>query len=176
MFNNCLSSGMSQKAGGGRQYGFFIREKEASRIQTPIRAIRKLISDIEDALRHPKGKFHTIFINYSKAFDIRNRKKLLDKLEDITKGGNEDIKFIRNLLAHNTVQVNDGVTTSRGITQANGVLQGDPMSPLFTIATANIMKYMNTQSTVSLYTYTDDIVIRSPSKQEAQAALNGLQK
>ncbi|KAJ4425719.1 hypothetical protein ANN_27915 [Periplaneta americana] len=82
-------------------------------------------------------------------------KMLLDtpKAKDITKEGNEVINFIRNLLALNKVQVT--TPDQRRHTR-------DPTSPLLlTIATGDIMKYLNT---VCLYMYADDLLANKRHK------------
>jgi hypothetical protein len=40
-----------------------------------------LKEDIEKALRHPRGKLHEIFVDYTKALHLINRTLLLEKLE-----------------------------------------------------------------------------------------------
>jgi len=61
--------------------------------------------------------------------------------------------LVRNILAYNTVQIDDGDFLSRELNQTNEVLQEDPASPiLFNVATAHVIKIIDTS--VSHYTYT----------------------
>lgn len=151
-----------------QQFGF--REGRST-----LHAVSNLLNDIEQALRHSKGKLHTVFIDYTKAFDLMNRTKLIEKLESMTKGGNEVTTAIRNILAYNVIEIKDGVATSREILQTNGVLQGDPMSPtLFNIATADVTKILENYNSVSLYMYADDMVLNSTNRHELQEVLNKL--
>lgn len=61
--------------------------------------------------------------------------------------------LIRNILTENKVHISDSITTSREITQMNGVLQGDTLSPLlFNILTSDIAKALQ-DTPASLYMY-----------------------
>lgn len=129
--------------------------------------------DIEEELRHPAGKLHSIFIDYTKAFDLMNRTLIMEKIEEIT-GKTHETRLIRNILANNTVEVDDAVTTSKPIEQTNGVLQGDPISPLlFILATAGIPKAVETEE-VKIYAYADDMALVSKNKDKLQEAFNRL--
>jgi hypothetical protein len=141
-----------------------------------IHAVNNLLKDIDEALKMPKGKFYTIFIDYTKAFDLLNRKKLLTKLENLIDTRNPHTVIVKNILAHNTVVINDTVSTSKDIIQTHGVLQGDALSPLlFNVATSDIAKTLQQRphQTV-IYMYADDIVIGSTNKTDLQNALNDL--
>ena len=146
--------------------------------RSTLHAINNLISDIDEALRHTRGKFHAVFIDYTKAFDTLNRSLILTKLEDIIGKNNKLTTLIRNILRTNYVQITDGVADSKLIPQTNGVLQGDPISPLlFNIATYDVVREIS-QGTedVEIYLYADDMVIGSRSLQEAQKTINQLDK
>ncbi|XP_049845550.1 uncharacterized protein LOC126298296 [Schistocerca gregaria] len=95
-------------------------------------AISNLIDDTEDALRHPQGKFHAVFIDYTKSFDKLNRRTLISKLESIT-GKDKLITLIHNRLMAKFIQVIDDVSTPIIIPQANCILQGHPLMPLLFI-------------------------------------------
>jgi hypothetical protein len=65
----------------------------------------------------------------------------------------------KELLQYNNIIINDIINKSKKLVQTNGVLQGDPLSPLlFTIVTANDIQGFESQ-TVSSYMYTDDTII-----------------
>jgi hypothetical protein len=46
-----------------------------------LQAASCLKEDIEEGLRHPRGKLQAIFIDYTKAFDLINRTLFIEKLE-----------------------------------------------------------------------------------------------
>ena len=69
------------------------------------------------------------------------------------------------------------MTTSKKITQTNGILQGDPLSPLlFNIATANISTILSENEETTLIMYADDMALGSANKEELQATLLKLEK
>jgi hypothetical protein len=72
------------------QFGF-------RRGRSTLQAASCLKEDIEVALRHPRGKLHAIFIDYTKAFDLINRTLLIEKLEERT-GKNHTTELLRNIL------------------------------------------------------------------------------
>ena len=48
--------------------------------------------------------------------------------------------IVKNILAYNQITIDDAICKTKEITQTNGVLQGDPLSPiLFNIATADVI-------------------------------------
>lgn len=144
--------------------------------RSTLHAIKNLIDDIEDALRHPRGKFHAVFVDFTKAFDKLNRHLLITKLESI-KGKDKLTALIHNMLAANFIQITDEVTTSKTITQTNGVLQGDPLSPLlFNIATYDAVQMIKQDTEgIKIYMYADDMVIGSNSTDNLQRATNQLE-
>jgi hypothetical protein len=75
-------------------------------------------------------------VNFFKAFDMLNRAKLVEKLENVIGPHHAITRIPRDMLAYNYAQVEDSIAISRDITQTNGVLQGYSLSPLlFNIAT-----------------------------------------
>jgi hypothetical protein len=74
------------------------------------------------------------------------------------------------------VPVNDGTSISTEILQTNGVLQGDPLSPLlFNLTTIDVVSAVQKgNGDVNSYIYADDIVIVSSLHQEIQSALEDL--
>ena len=119
-----------------------------------IQAAKCLIDQIKDALNKPHGKYYAVFINYSKAFDLIDRKNLMQKIEAAI-GENQPLyPILKDILSCNYIQIDDGVTTSNIIRQTNGVLQGDPISPLlFNIATADITQITENASETTLITW-----------------------
>ena len=105
--------------------------------RSTIQAITALLEAIEEALRHPRGKYHVVFIDYSKAFDLLDRSIITTKLREIVGEENTTTRLIGDMLKNNKIIIKDAVSESEEITQTNGVLQGDPLSPLlFNITTA----------------------------------------
>lgn len=140
-----------------------------------MHAINNLLSDIQVALRHPKGKLYTIFIDFKKAFDLLDRQIIMKKLETII-GDNYLTHIIRCIMTVNRVTIDDNVTTSTPIVQTNGVLQGDPISPLlFNITTADVvqaLKIANCKATI--YLYSDDMVLCVTKHRDLQESFNTL--
>ena len=153
------------------QYGF---RKGRSTLQ----AISNLLDDIKEALRMPRGKFHAVFVDYTKAFDTLDRTLTISKLQSMTGTDNELTKLIHNMLTTNYIQITDGISTSKPITQTNGVLQGDPLSPLlFNIATHDVVQVISQDTEhLKIYIYADDMVIGSRSLHEVQKAINQLSR
>ena len=96
-----------------QQYGFRPQ-------RNTVQAIGNLLQEIEQALQHPKGKYHAVFIDYTKAFDLLNREKLLEKLTHMLGESHTITKVMNNILAYNIVNISDGVCCSRDIVQTNG--------------------------------------------------------
>jgi hypothetical protein len=64
-----------------------------ARGRSTLQAVKCLQGNTHDGLRHPRGKLHAIFIDYTKAFDLINRSILIDKIEGIT-GRNPTTRLI----------------------------------------------------------------------------------
>lgn len=149
------------------QFGF---RKQRSTVQ----AIECLQRDIGDALSRPREKLHAVFVDFTKAYDLINRSKLIEKLEKAIGAENPITRITKDILADNRVQVDDNVTISEPIAQSRGVLQGDPMSPhLYNVATMDVIKATETEG-VKTYMYADDMVMISRSIDSLQMAINRL--
>lgn len=82
--------------------------------------------------------------------------------------------IIQDILRYNWMHITDEVTTSEAIKQTNGVMQGDPISPLlFNIMTADIGEALNG---AKLIMYADDMALGSEKREELQTDLNTLQQ
>jgi Reverse transcriptase (RNA-dependent DNA polymerase). len=64
-------------------------------------AVGCLLKDIQERLQ-AHGKKYVIFIDYTKAFDTVNRRKLIGKLESLF-GFSDMTNLIANILAYNQV-------------------------------------------------------------------------
>lgn len=138
-------------------------------------AIQNLLEDIRDALRLPKGKLHAVFIDYKKAFDLLDRNVLITKLEHMIGKEHYLTKIVTTILEYNQVRIQDNASLSIPLLQTNGVLQGDPLSPLlFNIATADVMQVINNECATKMYIYADDMVMLSENAQELQRSFNKL--
>jgi hypothetical protein len=109
---------MTENALLDEQFGF---RRERSTLQ----AANCLKEDIEEALRHPRGKLHAIFIDHTKAFDLINRTLLVKKLEKKI-GRNYAIKLLRNILGKNFIHIDDTIAKSQPLQQKNGYSKETP--------------------------------------------------
>ncbi|KAJ4437610.1 hypothetical protein ANN_17755 [Periplaneta americana] len=143
--------------------------------KSTLQAVKCLQEHIEEALNKQKGKLHAVFIDYTKAFDLVNRTMLIDKLENITRK-NYITRLLRNIMESNYVQIDDNLDRSQPLEQPNGVLQGDPLSPLlFNIATSDVYKDIEADN-VKIYAYAVDMVILSTDIENLQTAFNHLKE
>ena len=142
-----------------------------------LHAVKNVLNSIDDTLRHPKHKYFAVFVDYTKAFDYLNRQKLIRKLEDKIGSQNRNLIIINNILTANKIIIDDGTCLSKPITQTNGVLQGDPLSPLlFNLATSDIVEECLADiATVDIFMYADDMVLGSSSKEDLQVAFTRLE-
>ncbi|XP_047120516.1 uncharacterized protein LOC124803374 [Schistocerca piceifrons] len=97
--------------------------------QSTILAVENMLEQIKHMTGRPKGKLYMVFVVYSKAFDLVNRKVLMDKLEELI-GRTSTTTLISNILAENHIQLEDGIGISDWLPQMNNILQGDPLSPI----------------------------------------------
>lgn len=139
-------------------------------------ALRNLFGDISNALNGPDKKLLVIFVDYKKAFDLLDRGKLLIKLETVLGHANPLLEIIRCILAFNYVTVNDNTALSNPILQRNGVLQGDPLSPLlFNVAISDLAGKMKEEmEDLKVYLYADDVAIASRCPEKLQMAFSKL--
>lgn len=128
-----------------------------------------------EALQEPRGKLYAVFVDYSKAFDLLDRHVVVKKLGIMIGNDHYLTRIISEILELNKVVIYDNVTFSNPLSQTNGVLQGDPLSPiLFTIATADVIDVV--ASSVQIYMYADDMVIAARNPRDLQESFNRLTK
>ena len=129
-------------------------------------------------------RLYAAFIDFKKAYDTVNRKKLLDTLHNIGVGSKfaENIRAIYDKVQY-TIKVKGKVMDP--LTSNLGLKQGCPLSPLlFNIYINDIAKYLNKNSQepnitlqgteITHFLYADDLVIISPSKKGLQDKLDNL--
>ena len=150
------------------QYGFIPG-------RSTTQAIQKVLEYIGEALRQPRGCAYATFVDYQKAFDGVNRNILLRKLRTLLGPESQPLKFISSILESNEISISDGHLESMNIAQTNGVLQGDPLSPmLFNVLTNDIVTKITTEE-VKILLYADDMVILSKNRNGMQQAINKLE-
>ena len=69
-----------------------------------------------------------LFLDMKKAFDSIDRKYIYRKIIDSKKFTVHELNLLADILDINFLQINDGITTSKKITQSNGVKQGGSLS------------------------------------------------
>ena len=113
-----------------------------------------LIRDIQEGLQKERGKIYVVFLDYVKAFDTVNQKILMAKLQRLSNTWTH--RLISNILAENHLQISNNIDRSEWISQENGVLQGDPLSPiLFNILTCDVVETIRKEvEDISMYIYT----------------------
>lgn len=151
------------------QFGF--RPKRST-----LMAVSNLLQEIQNAITEKQMKLYVLFIDYQKAFDSVNRQLLVTKLEDML-GRSTLTRLIGNIMAENYIQISDSVGESNWISQKNGVLQGDPMSPiLFNILTHDVGLAIKANTKASIYIYADDMALASENVEDLQKATDILGK
>jgi retron-type reverse transcriptase len=121
------------------------------------------------------GKKYVVFVDYSKVFDTVNCTILLEKLKKII-GNTWVLKLISNILVENNIQVYDNTAKSDWISQKNGVLQGEPLSPhLFNVLTYDIIEKINKKvQNVMVYMYADSMALALSNREEIQKTTDAL--
>ena len=85
--------------------------------------------------------FYTVFIDFTKALDLLQRDLIIQKLEETV--GKESVwtRIIKSIIKYNITTISDNLSISDPIMQSNGVLQGDPMSPmLYILASEEVLR------------------------------------
>lgn len=143
--------------------------------KSTLNAIELLLKHIWEALED-RDKFYTVFIDFTKAFDLLNRKLVIEKLKETLGSNNIWTNLINTMLSWNEIYITDNIAMSEPIIQTNGVLQGDPLSPLlFILATEEILR-ITQQDGIFSCAYADDIVIGSRDITKLQKTINEVEK
>jgi hypothetical protein len=142
--------------------------------KSTLQAVGQLLAEVRDSLKRPRGCLYELSIDYTKAFNSAYRRKLMQKLE-LTLGRKDCIvALIRDIMGHNYIRVHDCLTLSYSIMQTNGVLQGDPLSPvLFILMTADMKKTVSLRN-ITLLMYTDDIALLSSDPEDLQVSFDSV--
>ena len=134
-------------------------------------AIESLLKNIWDAL-DKREKFYVVFIDFTKAFDYIDRELIQEKVEETLGINNVWTKTAKSILRWNEVNVSDNRSTSEPILQTNGVLQGDPLSPLLFILAAEEIIRLTQRERINSYAYADDIVVGSKDITKLQETMD----
>lgn len=119
-----------------------------------------------------REKFYVIFIDFTKAFDYIDREPVKKKLEETLGKNNVWRKTINSILRWNEINISDNRSTSEPILQTNGVLQGDPLSPLLFILASEEIIRLTQREGINSYAYADDIVVGSKDITKLQETMN----
>ena len=65
-------------------------------------AAKNLLDQIRHTLEEHRGKLYEIFVDYSKAFDMVNRKLLMDRLEELVGRTSTTILYLYQISWHRT--------------------------------------------------------------------------
>ncbi|CAL8100782.1 unnamed protein product [Orchesella dallaii] len=137
--------------------------------------------------RMKKRKLHLLFVDFARAFDSINHKKLWSRLNDIGVSP-KYIRIFRDMYNKATMRVRSEQNHTRRFDVAEGVLQGELTSPLFfalfisdideifsTLEAQGIRGVnINHQTTIHVLAYADDLVIIADCPSHLQAKLNRL--
>lgn len=140
-------------------------------------AVELLLKDIHQAHKERK-RFYAVFIDFTKAFDYMDRGWLKTQLDKTLGKSCAWKRLLEETLSYNYVKITDNLVSSEPILQTNGVLQGDPMSPLlFNLAAADMLKIVDEARTeVSTYAYADDLVVGTTHLENLQEILDLITK
>jgi hypothetical protein len=123
--------------------------------RSTLLAAESLLQHIRTELEKPRGKLYAVFMDYSKAFDLVHRELTINRFEGLI-GRTKLTMLISNILADNQIQIDDGIGKSQWLIQTNGVLQGDPLSPiLFNALTHDVGAKIKEESDTEIYMYAD---------------------
>jgi hypothetical protein len=92
------------------------------------------VNEEDAAMRLPGGKIFAVFVDFSKAFDMMNRRKLVMKLEQVIGPDHAITRRLNSIQAYSYVQIDN---LSNGDTKSEGVLQDGHLNLVLFIATIN---------------------------------------
>ena len=143
--------------------------------RSTLTAVELLLENIWEALEKRK-MFYVVFIDFTKAFDLINRKLVTEKLEETLGKSTPWTRIISSILRWNKVRISDNLSLSEPILQSNGLLQGDPLSSLlFILAAEEIMRITQREGVVS-YAYADDIAIGAEDITKLQKTISDMEE
>lgn len=127
-----------------------------------------------------------IFVDFRKAFDYVSHSRLATKLYDLGVSA-KFVRLIDEIYSNAYIKVNNDNQFTEPIRVTQGVLQGDPMSPLlFSLMIADFESYflqngckgvkLGENNQVILLNFADDTMILASSTVDAQDKLNILEK
>jgi hypothetical protein len=120
--------------------------------KSTLQAVGQLLAEVRDSLSQLKRCLYGLFIDYTKAFDCLDRRKLIQKLELMLRKHDCLVALIRDILDHTYIRVSDGLTLSDTIMQTNGVM-------------ADMKRTVSFQG-VTLLMYADNMALRSSNPED----------
>lgn len=139
--------------------------------------LTKLIQRVRTALAQPRGHLYVIFVDFVKAFDCVDRRRLLGKLKDSFGVRGKTLGLIANILKGNRLKITDGYTATGDITQTKGVQQGDSLSPsLFILYLADLPRAIQDRSDANKALFADDLEMDSCDIKDLQKATKALEE
>jgi hypothetical protein len=152
------------------QYGF-VRGKST------IKAVRKLVNEINEVVYEKKKPLYAMFLDLRKAFDTIDREVMFKKLVDTNKLSMVELKFLAHAMDLNFLHIKDGVTESRILVQSNGVRQGGCTSPFFfNFAISDINEVIKHLKGVKVILYADDMVLLAEDLADLREAIRLIKK
>jgi hypothetical protein len=140
--------------------------------RSTLLAAESFLPHIRTDLENPRGKLYAVFVDYSKAFDLVHRELTINKLEGLI-GRTKLTTLMSNILAYNQIQTVDGIGKSQRLIQTNGVLQGDPLSPLlFNALTHDVGAKIKEETDTVIYMYADDMALVSETIPDLQKTVD----
>jgi exonuclease III len=134
-----------------------------------IEGVARLIHQVRGAIKNKK-KFHTVFIDFTKAYDSVEHWAIKQSLEYYGLP-RAFINLVEDMLAEGKADIitEFGVTERFGV--GSGVRQGDSISPILFVTFMNPLLEIITEKTDCKVTaYCDDVVITAESREELERA------